>query len=94
MNESSKHQVRKQLKLASASIDLIKISQRTQHTSIKETLRKILKGISLIAEVEIEEIEMNDRKKTINKGLMKKAKEIRERREKAEKEDKDDTDKT
>ena len=74
MNEVSKHQVRKQLKLANAAIDLIKISQRTQHTSIKEALRKILRGISMIAEIEIEEVETDDRKKAFRIDLMKKAK--------------------
>lgn len=92
MNESSKHQVRKQLKLASAAIDLIKISQRTQHTSIKEALRKLLRGISLIAEIELEEVGTDDRKIALRGAFMKKAREIREKRE--IKEGKDDTNKT
>ena len=94
MNEVSKHQVRKQLKLANAAIDLIKISQRTQHTSIKEALRKILRGISMIAEIEIEEVETDDRKKAFRIDLMKKAKEIRDKREIRKEEDKNDTNKT
>ena len=94
MNEDSKRQVRKQLKLASNAIDLIKISQRTQHTSIKEALRKILRSISLIAEIEINEIGTKDRKKEVNEDLMKKAQEIRKNREERKKEAKDETDKT
>ena len=92
MNEVSKHQVRKQLKMASAAIDLIKISQRTQHTSTKEALRKLLRGISMIAEIELEEVRTDDRKKALNIDLMKKARKIREKRE--IKEGKDDTNKT
>lgn len=50
MKIESKHQLEKQLKIASAAIDLIKMSQRTQHTSIKEALRKILRCVSMIAD--------------------------------------------
>ena len=84
MNEASKHQVKKQLKAASNAIDLIKISQRSQHTSIKEALRKMLRSISMLAEVGIE----------VNEDFMEKAREIRKNREEKEKEAKDDTNKT
>ena len=94
MNEASKHQVRKQLKKASAAIDLIKISQRSQHTSIKEALRKILRSMSMIAEIEINEPSFEECKKEFNKDLMKKARKIKERMEKTEKEDINETDKT
>lgn len=90
MKDNLKHQVRKQLKQTSAAIDLIKISQRTQHTSIKEALRKMLRSISIMAEIEIEEKDIGDRKKIVNEGLMKKAKKIRENREKREEENKDE----
>ena len=93
MNEQSKHQVRKQLKLASGAIDLIKISQRTQHTSIKEALKKILRSISMIAEIELEQKDLKDRKKKVDEDLMKKAKEIKENREKREEEAKNETNK-
>ena len=63
MNEESKHQVKRQLKLTSAAIDLIKISQRTQHTSIKEALRKMLRSISMLAEIDIREIDLKINKK-------------------------------
>lgn len=45
-----KTEIKKQLKVASNAIDLIKISQRTQHTSIKEALKKSLRCISIIAD--------------------------------------------
>lgn len=89
MKEKSRHDLRKQLKLTSAAIDLIKISQRTQHTSVKEALRKMLRSISMLAEIEIEEPTREDRKKVAKEELMKKAKEIRKNREKKEKEAKD-----
>lgn len=50
MKEESGHQIGKQLKMASNAIDFIKISQRTQHTSIKEALKKILRCVSMIEE--------------------------------------------
>lgn len=46
-----KEAITKQLKLTSSAIDLIKMSQRSQHTSIKEALRKMLKCISMLAEM-------------------------------------------
>ncbi|MCK4330865.1 hypothetical protein KAX02_13625 [candidate division WOR-3 bacterium] len=85
MKEDLKHQIGKQLKYTSAAIDLIKISQRTQHTSIKEALRKMLRSVSMLAGVEIEDI-TKDRVRAVNKDLMKKAKEIRENRERRERE--------
>ena len=92
-----KEVLKKQLKQISSAIDLIKISQRSQHTSIKEALRKMLRSISMLAEIDIREIDVKisrDLKAKTRKDLMKKAKEIKERREKAEKEDKDATNKT
>ena len=92
-----KEVLKKQLKQVSLAIDLIKMSQRSQHTSIKEALRKMLRGISMLAEIDIKEIDVKinkDLKTKIRKDLMKKAKEIREKREKAEKENKDATNKT
>ena len=92
-----KEVLKKQLKQVSLAIDLIKMSQRSQHTSIKEALRKMLRSISMLAEIDIKEIDVKinkDLKTKIRKDLMKKAKEIREKREKAEKETKNDLDKT
>ena len=79
MQGDSKHRLRKQLKLASGAIDLIKISQRTQHTSIKEALRKMLRSISMLAEIDINEIDPEKRKAAVRRDLMKKAKEIKEK---------------
>lgn len=92
-----KEVLKKQLKQVSSAIDLIKMSQRSQHTSIKEVLRKMLRSISMLAEIDIREIDLKINKKLkemAKKALMKKAKEIREKREKAEKEAKNDLDKT
>jgi hypothetical protein len=91
MNEQSRHQIEKQLKHTSAAIDLIKISQRTQHTSIKEALRKMLRSISMLAGIEMEDT-TKGRVKEVNKKLMEKAKEIRENRERREKEDAEQSD--
>ena len=62
MTETANHKLKKQLKQASTAIDLIKISQRSQHTSIKEALRKMLKCISMMTETETEtETEMEEK---------------------------------
>ena len=86
MEEDLKHQIGKQLRHTNAAIDLIKISQRTQHTSIKEALRKMLRSISMLAEIEMKDT-TKGRVKMVNENLMKKAKEIRENREKREEEE-------
>ena len=91
MNVDAKHQMERQLKHTSAAIDLIKISQRTQHTSIKEALKKMLRSISMLAGIEMKDT-IKDRTKIVNKELMEKAKEIRENRERRDQED--DTGKT
>lgn len=83
MEIESRHQIERQLKITSAAIDLIKISQRTQHTSIKEALRKMLRSISMLAGIEMKDT-TKDRTKIVNEDLMKKAKEIRENRERRE----------
>lgn len=44
-----KEDLSKQLKTTRHAIDLIKISQRSQHTSIKEALTKILRCIEMMA---------------------------------------------
>ena len=64
-----KEKLRKQLKMVSSAIDLIKMSQRAQHTSIKEALRKMVRAISIMAEIELE-------KKKEDSPAMKRAKEI------------------
>ena len=78
--EKLKEKLKKQLKMTSSAIDLIKMSQRSQHTSIKEAMKKMLRCISMLAEVEIEEkkIDLND--KPLTKLLKEiKVKKIKER---------------
>lgn len=90
--KTSKKVVEKHLKMASKAIDLIKMSQRTQHTTIKEALKKILRCVSMLAEVGGEE----KIKVTVNKSLLisdallQKAKDIANKL----KGDKDETNKT
>jgi len=85
METKKHHQLNIQLKQASTAIDLIKISQRSQHTSIKEALRKMLRSISMIAEAMDGKIPININKDLVtktSKELMEKARQIRERRKK------------
>ena len=87
METKKHHQLNVQLKQASTAIDLIKISQRSQHTSIKEALKKILRSISMIAEAMDGKVITTVNKNLVtkvSKELMEKAKQIRERREKNE----------
>ena len=43
--------IRKQIKHASNAVDLVKMSQRSQHTSIKEAMKKMLRAMSMIVEL-------------------------------------------
>ena len=79
MTETANHKLKKQLKQASTAIDLIKISQRSQHTSIKEALRKILRCISMMTEIE-DETDLGQ--KEANEDPIKINKEIKERTDK------------
>ena len=91
METKKQHQLEKQLKIASTAIDLIKISQRTQHTLIKEALKKMLRSISMMAGIEMKDT-IRGQVKVANEELMEKAKQIKENRERRDKED--DTRKT
>jgi hypothetical protein len=51
-----KTDIKNQLKATSRAIDLIKISQRTQHTSVKEALTKMLRCISMLAGTDEEDL--------------------------------------
>lgn len=51
-----KTDVAKQLESTRHAVDLIKTSQRSQHTSIREAMTKMLRCISMLAETEPENL--------------------------------------